>query len=163
MARKAKTKEIRLTVRVPERLLKALDEHGTVERDGPESKKLSRARAVRELLERALEDGGAKLKALMLGQLIVNTVKATEHHGATTLATVRELLVSVPRNDLDQALFNLEKANSLLLTPKHNGDIVTNRERSNGIVDPVRGNLLYALLPPEEPKKAPDAQKVKGS
>ena len=143
MAGKSREKEIRLTVRVPEALLRALDRHGSVERNGATIKKVSRTKAVRDVLTRALEDGGAKLKALMLRQLIVNTVKATEHHGATTLATVRELLASVPRNDLDLALFKLEKENSLLLTPKHNGDIVTNRERSNGIVDPVRGNLLY--------------------
>ena len=155
MARKAKDKEIRLTVRVPENLLRALDRHGSVERNGQASKKMSRAEAVRTVLARALEDGGAKLKALMLGQLIVNTVRATEHHGATTLATVRELLRTVPRDVLDQALYKLEKENSLLLTPNHNGDIVTMRERSNGIQDPVRGNLLYAQLPEPQPEKKP--------
>lgn len=158
MARKAKEKEIRLTVRVPENLLRALDQHGSVERNGASSKRVSRAQAVRTVLERALEDGGAKLKALMLGQLIVNTVRATEHHGATTLATVRELLATVPRDVLDQALYKLEKENTLLLTPNHNGDIVTMRERANGIQDPVRGNLLYAQLPEPAPEKKPPAK-----
>src|SRR5688572_23240811 len=102
MARKPKEKEIRLTVRVPKRLLEALDQHGSLERNGARMKKMSRTQAVRDVLARALEDGGAKLKALMLRQLIVNTVRATEHHGATTLATVRELLANVPRTDLDQ-------------------------------------------------------------
>ncbi len=154
MARKPKEKEIRLTVRVPKRLLEALDQHGSRERNGPRGKKMSRTQAVRDVLSRALEDGGAKLKALMLRQLIVNTVRATEHHGATTLATVRELLAHVPRTDLDQALYRLEQEHSLLLTPNHNGDIVTSRERSNGIQDPVRGNLLYAQLPEgEEPAR----------
>jgi hypothetical protein len=155
MARKAKEKELRLTVRVPESLLQALDQHASRERNGAPLKKLSRTKAVRDVLTRALDDGGAKLKAIMLRQLIVNTVRATEHHGATTLATVRELLSNVPRNDLDQALYKLEQENTLLLTPNHNGDIVTNRERSNGILDPVRGNLLYAQLP-VEPKDRDD-------
>jgi hypothetical protein len=150
MARKPKEKEIRLTVRVPKRLLEALDQHGSLERNGARVKRLSRTQAVRDVLSRALEDGGAKLKALMLRQLIVNTVRATEHHGATTLATVRELLANVPRTDLDQALYKLEQEHSLLLTPNHNGDIVTSRERSNGIQDPVRGNLLYAQLTDDE-------------
>ncbi len=162
MARKAKEKEIRLTVRVSESLLEALDQHGSRERNGATRKKVSRTKAVRDVLARALEDGGAKLKAIMLRQLIVNTVRATEHHGATTLATVRELLVNVPRQDLDQALYRLEQENSLLLTPNHNGDIVTSRERSNGIQDPVRGNLLYAQLPaPEETEKPPSDQRAK--
>jgi hypothetical protein len=43
MARKAKAKENRFAIRVPESLLQALDEHGTVERDGVRPKKLSRA------------------------------------------------------------------------------------------------------------------------
>ena len=159
MARKAKEKEIRITVRVPEHLLRALDQHGSGERNGDSLKKMSRAEAVRTVLARALEDGGRKLKALMLGQLIVNTVRATEHHGATTLATVREFLGNVPRDVLDQALYKLEKENSLLLTPNHNGDIVTMRERANGIQDPVRGNLLYAQLP--EPPKPADEPKAK--
>jgi hypothetical protein len=158
MARKAKEKEIRLTVRVPESLLRALDQHGSRKRNGSRAKKLSRTQAVREVLSRALEDGGAKLKALMLRQLVVNTVRATEHHGATTLATVRELLANVPRQDLDQALYRLEQEHTLLLTPNHNGDIVTNRERSNGIQDPVRGNLLYAQLPEPEPAPPPETQ-----
>ncbi|MEZ0230530.1 MAG: hypothetical protein ACAI25_18050 [Planctomycetota bacterium] len=171
MARKAKEKEIRLTVRVPKRLLEALDQHGSLERNGAPGKKVSRTQAVKDVLARALEDGGAKLKALMLRQLIVNTVRATEHHGATTLATVRELLANVPRTDLDQALYKLEQENSLLLTPNHNGDIVTSRERSNGIQDPVRGNLLYAQLTDDEkaeesqqPAEAPPstAKKAKG-
>lgn len=173
MARKAKQaneKEIRLTVRVSESLLRALDQHGSRERNAPRLKKLSRTQAVRDVLSRALEDGGAKLKALMLRQLIVNTVRATEHHGATTLANVRELLANVPRTDLDQALYRLEQENSLLLTPNHNGDIVTNRERSNGIQDPVRGNLLYAQLPEggssaavAKPTDESTAKKAKGS
>ena len=170
MARKPKEKEIRLTVRVPKRLLEALDQHGSLERNGARGKKMSRTQAVKDVLARALEDGGAKLKALMLRQLIVNTVRATEHHGATTLATVRELLANVPRPDLDQALYKLEQENSLLLTPNHNGDIVTSRERSNGIQDPVRGNLLYAQLTNEdedekknEPEAPPSkAKKAKG-
>jgi hypothetical protein len=159
MARKPKEKEIRLTVRVPKRLLEALDQHGSLERNGARGKKMSRTQAVKDVLSRALEDGGVKLKALMLRQLIVNTVRATEHHGATTLATVRELLANVPRPDLDQALYKLEQENSLLLTPNHNGDIVTSRERSNGIQDPVRGNLLYAQLTneDEDEKKKPEA------
>lgn len=157
MARKAKEKEIRLTVRVPERLLKALDAHGSVERKGAPRKKMvqkmSRSQAVRDVLSRALEDGGQKLKALMLGQLVVNTVKATEHHGGTALATVRELLANVPRDDLDRVLYKLEKEHSLLLTPNHNGDVVGPRERANGIQDPVRGQLLYAQLPEETPAR----------
>lgn len=163
MARKAKEKEVRLTVRVPESLLEALDKNGSLERNGARGKKVSRTQAVREVLSRALADGGVKLKALMLRQLVVNTVRATEHHGATTLATVRELLANVPRQDLDQALYRLEQENALRLTPNHNGDIVTSRERSNGIQDPVRGNLLYAQLPERE--KKPDehpAEKAKG-
>jgi hypothetical protein len=143
-------KEVRLTVRVPDTLIRALDSHASRERNAPGSKNTSRAQTARQILERALADGGARLKALLLGQLIVNTVKATEHHGATTLATVRELLAGVPRGDLDAALFQLEKEQWLFLTPNHNGDIVTNRERSNALHDPVRGALLYAQLPPQQ-------------
>jgi hypothetical protein len=163
MAGKRREKEIRLTVRVPEALLRALDRHGSVERNGAPVKKVSRTKAVRDVLTRALEDGGAKLKALMLRQLIVNTVQATEHHGATTLATVRELLANVPRQDLDQALYRLERENSLLLTVSHNGDIVTSRERSNGIHDPIRGDLLYAQLPEKKKKPKRGAKKAKGT
>ena len=120
---------------------------------------MSRTRIVNDVLADALEDGGAKLKALMLGQLVVNTVKATEHHGGTALATVRELLANVPREDLDRALYKLEEEQSLRLTPNHNGDIVGARERANGIHDPVRGNLLYAQLPEERPaKKKPEGR-----
>ena len=149
MPRKRTEKEVRLTVRVPASLLHALDSHASGERNGTGGKSLSRASAARQILENALEDGGRRLKALLLGQLIVNTVKATEHHGATTLATVRELLAGVPKGDLDAALFQLEKEQSLLLTPNHNGDIVTNRERSNALHDPLRGDLLYAQLRPD--------------
>jgi len=109
MPRKPKEKEVRLTFRVPASLLEALDSHASGERNGTERKNLSRAATARLILERAFEDGGRRLKALLLGQLIVNTVKATEHHGATTLATVRELLAGVPKGDLDAALFQLEK------------------------------------------------------
>jgi hypothetical protein len=149
MPSKRKAKDFRVRVRVPEALLRALDAHASAERNVPGGDTLSRNAAACQLLARALEDAGTRAKSAILGRLIMSTVKATEHHGATTLATVRELLAGVPKNDLDAALLRLEEDQSLLLTQKHNGDIVTNRERSNALHDPVRGALLYAQLRPE--------------
>ncbi|HZU95163.1 MAG TPA: hypothetical protein VFF73_00535 [Planctomycetota bacterium] len=148
-----KAKEFRIRVRVPEALVRALDSHASAERSVPGGDRLSRNAAACELLARALEDGGTRAKAAVLGRLIVNTVRATERHGATTLATVRELLAGVPRGDLDAALLRLERQESLLLTQKHNGDIVTDRERSNALHDPLRGELLYAQLPATDHEK----------
>jgi len=105
MARKAKEREVRLTVRVSESLVEALDHYGSSQQTAKRRKKVSRNKAVCEILEAALEDGGKALQALRL-------------------------------------------------TQTHNGDIVTNRERSNGIHDPVRGDLLYAELPKALAKKA---------
>jgi hypothetical protein len=147
-ARDGHGKTVTLQVRVPGKLLQALDTYASNDQADATRLTLSRATVARQLLERILDRSMEDLTLRPLRSEILSAVASEAREtGFATLFDVRRRLARIPARELDRALVALEARGALVLSPRPAEAPETEREVRGALWCATRGLLSRVRLP----------------